>query len=284
MKPNVVAIAGKIPEHAGAVIWWRLSGDVDIGELTKNWTLPKKLLPKVASPKVALTRAVGDLKEKDRFIRRFKGEEGGYVIVNEKKDDVKIMNFEVQCHVYLDDSYRIVIDPMKHHLRKTIQQSFERHQTLLEARDIGHWLSTKVTDALKAVSLRDTGGVYFVPHGSLPMLKKLTTVLKKCTDHVLFQIPALKSDEAVAAIVDALLREAAAEAKSVEDAIDTRTLGPRALKGKEAQCKTMIEKLASYEEFLGKSLDKMRDRLTKLASAAMEASMAADRGQQSLGF
>ena len=54
---NLVAVRGSAPDAAGAIVWWRLEGHVELERLAANWEaagLDPELLPGPLTPVEAL--------------------------------------------------------------------------------------------------------------------------------------------------------------------------------------------------------------------------------------
>ena len=60
VQPNIVAVLDN-PEEAGAIIWWRLSGELSLETLRDAWgaaSLDSKLLPKEPTAVTAMARVL----------------------------------------------------------------------------------------------------------------------------------------------------------------------------------------------------------------------------------
>jgi hypothetical protein len=82
---GLIALTEKV-DTAGAVIWWRLTGEVDLEHLRSEWRargLNEKDLPQPATPKTALRRAVQQVVEKHVLARQI---DDGWAVVREYQD------------------------------------------------------------------------------------------------------------------------------------------------------------------------------------------------------
>lgn len=274
-------------DTAGSIVWWRLSGILRHNVLKATWIgegLDEDLLPKPTKDKTALSRALKELERgnKHRLIRKL--QTGGWAIVNEtaQGDD---LDYAIDCRVEMNGAGP-KFDPEFHPIAPEVFARFQHNKEHLTQTDVSSWL-TKLTDHVRAVSLRDTGGVYFIPREKLPTWEKMVKAIRMSSAHVIHKVPALKSEEAVEAILDAITREAQAEVEGLENALVDDGLGERALTNRAAKCDDIRQKLETYEGLLGKSLDgfknKMEDLKANLAAAALIAGMAdPDQGELEL--
>lgn len=264
-KPALVAVSDATPGTAGAIVYWRLSGGLDLSRLSDAWDaqgLDRKLLPDEPTPAVALRRAVAVLKKPDTRIeatraglvvldRRETGTEGDLEFTKRLVANVDVVGrIKVSFAADSDEASQVVI-------------AYNQALDTLAGPDVSPWLSSLMR-ALHAVPLRDTGGVYFVPRFSMTRFEKMLAALRESTDHVIAAIPALDSSEAVSAILDALESEAEGELSSIRRDLEAESLGARALNTRIGVTSAVEVKLSSYENLLGGKLDGLRDRIEKM--------------------
>lgn len=261
---------------AGALVYWRLEGSLDPQELEVLWAkaeLPAGLLPAPPAPSTALQRAMKGLTSKRTLVRPLDGR-GALALVAERadKDDLE---HHVTLKVRLDAANRPIFEPAEHKLAPMIREEYDRQLDLCSAQDIGTWLCV-VVRKFDGVGLREGGGFYYIPADQLARWDAAVAAIRRISAHQLFQIPAMRSDEAVAAILDALEQEATTEAKRMEDELASATLGGRALTGRVSHCEAVEAKIGRYEALLGGSLETLRARLETLRGALAVAAIQAD--------
>lgn len=292
---DVVAITDISQDAAGAIVLWRLSGDTNLDKLRAAFAahgIDEKLLPETPSPETALRRAVKEHEDKRMLVRPLPGKRAAYALVTEharaEEEAAQVQNaleYSVLLTVRLayngDDgapnlefSYA---DDKLSAIAADIRSTFTVGMDRVTSNDTVGWLCDMVRH-VKAVPLRDTGGVYFVPRQTLPLWRKIAASLRSASATYVAEIPALKSSEAVDTILDSLQREAdqflgtmEEELRKAADAPDG--MGSRAIKTRIARCDASVEKLSIYEKLLGVRLDKVRDRVgalqANLAAAAL---------------
>jgi hypothetical protein len=283
---NVIALPqGMAGASTGAVVWWELTGNVNHAKLVEAWEeqgLDKELLPDLPSAKVALTRAVDDVVRENAARKKHRVSDANWLVFDVKPSQEKNKKAEFievfDASLNKDKSAPVVTlrDDADPTLSKQIRDRFFVHQSRLEATDIGTWLSTKMLGKVDAVSLRNRGGIYFVHKEQVETFSKIKAALTKVSTHLVFKMDALKSDEAVEAILHAITSEAKQQADDIENVLDKGGVGPRAYKTQRKHAEEMIKKVEVYENLLDKKLDDLRERLADLAASSMEAAMAAE--------
>lgn len=271
---------------AGAIIWWRLSGDTDLEALKQSWLamgLDEKLLPDNPSKTVALSRAAADQGTARRLIRPLPGGKG-WAIVDETPDRVNgRLTYSTLADLRLQGGELVVVNGNYDDSQKLtdkevaqVRAAFEGYQRRLTISDVSSWLSHLVAGELKTVSLRDTGGVYFVPADKVDTYRAIVKALCGASRHRMFEVPALKSDEAVDAILDAVLREADGQCEAMETELDTKDFGKRALQARQRSCEKLRLKVEAYEALLGRSMGQVRERIENLKASVVAAELTVD--------
>ena len=269
--PHIMAVPEMAQAGAGAITYWRLSSKpVEHAALVAAWAqarLPVGLLLSTPEPATALRRTVADLRGARRLVRSVRGT---HVIVDETPNAKTVerpsdVEYTPQATVSLDKVGRVVVAPAhKTVLRDEIAAQYERMLGLLLDSDFSSWFATKLIPFVQGVSLRPSGGMYFVPRAQVETWTRIVDAIRAVSDHRVFSIPAMESTEAVAAIVDAIQQEATAEADDIAKDLNAGKLGTDALDTRVDRTKAMAAKVERYETLLGVKLDEMRDRLTEL--------------------
>lgn len=275
-KTDIVAVTDAQRGQAGAIVLWRLSGELDFDRLSAAWAregLEEGLLPTRPSPEVALRRAVRE-QEGPRLLVRSLPSRAGYALVDvrEVQDPDAPLAFDVGLLVRLDGSktgLEFNGHQHQHRLAGPIGEEFRACLRRIEAEDTGLWLADLVKRVARAVPLRDTGGVYFVPQESVELWGKISACVREASDTFFAEVPAMTSAKAVAAILDAVTREAAGQIEGVEADIQKALaerggMGARAVRTRLSACAALEAKLATYESLLDTRLEDVRGRLVGL--------------------
>jgi hypothetical protein len=270
---SVIALPDVIQGTTGAMVYWRLEGELEPAELRILWYqagLDPAWLPSTPAPSTALARAMRGRTTRRRMLRSLE-ERGAHALVNETaKGDS--LDYSVGLRVKLDVAGRPVFDPADHPLRPQIKADYEHHLEVCSSDDIGAWLVTAVTRC-DGVAMRDRGGIYYVPPGQIALWDVMVSCMKRVSSHRTFKIPAMATGDAVEALIDAIEREATEEAAKLEAELLADELGERALQARVTRCEAMEAKVGRYEGLLGRKLDTLGQRLValrgNLAAAAL---------------
>lgn len=289
---NDFMIVKEAVETAGCVTYWRASGSVSIAALTKAWTdagLDEKLLRKPPEPVTAFRRAVLDLAERRdvndkterRVLVRPQAEPHAWAIVEEiATEGAPPVYTTLMIASYVnggsDFKYVAGTQDVVLALGQRIMNGWSAQQGMYDTSDVTGWL-VALAKKQNAVTLRDTGGVYFIPQPAMDFWNKAATALQSVSSHMVLRIPAMKNAEAVAAITDAVNEEA----KQIAAAMDAELalegddkLGSRALKSRVEAAEKLLAKINSYEKLLDTQMEirkRIEDLSANLAMAAMSA-------------
>lgn len=278
MSEDYIAVPGLPSAALGAIVYWRINGSTKLEDLQESWErarLPSGDLPVEVAAETALRLACQEQKQKRRLVRPLQ-DGRGYAIVEEtaEGDD---LSHRVAVRVKLVPCFWT--DSPERLIAHEIRASYERHLNEIHAAAFGSWLVKRVTDC-SAVSLRDTGGIYFIPRHGMAHWRRIATAIREASPHQLFEIPAMKSDEAVLSIVDALTSEATAEMEALREELAGGELGGRALKSRQAACQAVSAKVAEFSALLGIQMSVVASQLTQLEAEITAAQLAAEAAEE----
>lgn len=272
-----LVITESVVAVAGAVSYWRIASDTNLVTLAAAWKkhgLAEDQLPTPPKDEVALGRAVADMVEKRVLVRPL-ARRGAWGIVQEtvteRPGTTPRLDHTTLVNVFFRQGQMVVEQAQGTWEQRNlyvarVDDAFNRHRNSLAHSDISSWL-LGIAYKLGAVSLRDSGGVYFIPRKDIEIWNKVADAVEE-TGSTIFRIPAMRTAETVAAITDALTAEAAAVAQTMEDelmATGDDALGVRALKTRAVSATALLEKLSTYEELIGRQLD-IRQRIESLSA------------------
>lgn len=256
---TLVAVS-KADETTGAISYWQLSGDVELAKLEearKAAGLEEEKFPKAISVEVALRRSIEDLKNRHVMVRS--NPKGGWHLVHEVTDGDGNVSYHVGAHIFINKENAVCVEPGQGETPEQaaevavgVRAAVDAHRGKLSTVDISDWL-VRLARSLDAVTLRQRGGIYFVPCDAMEMFNKVKAALKVAHPaHTVYEIPALRSDSTVTAIVDAVATEVSDLVIGVEAELQDPEFGARAAHNREETVVALIEKVRRYERLLGK--------------------------------
>ena len=152
--------------------------------------------------------------------------------------------------------------------RDLLRAEYSLARDQIASQDIGAWLCRKLS-ALSAVSLRPSGGFYFLPRPEVEKWEKLSGALKACSRHSVFAIPAMRSSDAVDAILQALTSDTQQACDKIAGEIGA--VGKRALESRQLETANLLERTMKYESLLGTRLDSLRKAIEETRGAVATA-------------
>lgn len=260
----------------GAVMYWHLSGACDLGKLATAWKaqgLDEKILPGTPSETVALSRAAKSQANKHTLVRQHP--EGGWVIVHESKTETSLdYTLGLRVRIEKDENGKPKLLATKPQgacdmeeigrVLREIRAEYDRALTELSSQDVSVWIVRLASWHLQAVALRETGGLYFVPSTHIETFKKMKAAIKAATSHVIYEIPAMHSDEAIAAVLDAIVNETETALVEIQNEVTAKDFGTRGIKSRLNALDEAKEKVIGYSKLLGRDLTDLTKRIGKL--------------------
>ena len=189
------------PEHLGDMVFWSLA-DARIDRLTLQsiWPLDPALLPDAPTAERALKLAVRDAQvgQRGRLIRLGKESEDEviFAIVHEERHPDGSLTYTQEARVHLDRQREVVTsDAPSHDIVATITAGFSTFKNTHPADDVRRAI-VKALHSFAAVTLREGGGVYWVPAPFAAKLRQLQAAIEKIGSSRVYILPVHKSAEA----------------------------------------------------------------------------------------
>jgi hypothetical protein len=271
--------------NAGATCWWRLSGEVSRAALATTWaaaSLDEDLLPAGATPGAALRRALRDFQKARQLVRPL-DQDLTFAIVREDVVDKRPVNAVLLNVEMGKDDELVIADPEGYAghapLAEALRAAYAHALTTYDTNDVSNWMANQLLPRVNAVSLRDRGGFYFIPATTIDQWRTMVRAVRSVSSHKVYELPAMACDEAVDAVLDAVTREAEAEAVKMEDRLINEDLSPRALRNQVAKLDKLAGKLTSYEDLLGGHMTTLQARLEALNAQMAAAIFTAEAKQ-----
>ena len=259
--------------NAGAIVWWRLTDAVSVDRLAAAWTMaahPMGLLPNRSSGFAALRSALQDVSKGNRVLVRPLEGRIGFALVDEEasRDDLQ---YDVRVTVKLDDNEDVgLIFSHAGGQESDIEKAFNARKGSYSGGRIGSWLSDLAMHQCSGISLRPTGGVYFIPRDSVEQFRSYADALEMSSACTVYEVPAMESESAVKAILDALMAEAETEVEEIATDLAPDT-HKKSLNSRKRRCEAMGKKLEAYADLLGDALDGIKAKLDVTHAKVVEA-------------
>ncbi len=298
-KSNIIAIDDNLEEPLGYITYWNTSGEHSFDHIKQYWLsagLSEDALLSTCSEKVAMRRACDqtcrDLNAttaaaKSRTQYKVVNQRGHNVIVRYDEKDVDPASDEIPldpkpiAEFWVDrvetgqgKNKTVTYTPINRrgdHF-PDVMTHYEHFMDQILARDIGPWL-IDVADAMKAVRMRDNGGIYFIPRVMVKKWDKVVWAMKESGCALVQKLPAVDASDAVEAVIDALKTEVSSKLEKMTEELASGELQGRALDTRIAKCRELQEKVAGYAKLIGHIPDledQAKDMRRKITHARMQ--------------
>jgi hypothetical protein len=278
MQPQIMAVAGA--ESVGAITYSRLSTDVPLQRLRELWTernFDESLMIPPPTAENVLRRALASQKQGMRMLLRPLEGRNGYALVAEKvKDDQLDYDLAGMLRARIDypnpedhKCEKLTVTPQDHPRSASILARYEELRDTVSAASFGSgWIWRYLAPRCHAVSLRDCGGIYFIPRDKVPLWTAWCDAIEEaCPGVKIYRIPAVSGTEALEAIMDSLRMEAEAAVAAINEDLSktgVSQLGKRALLNRKDRTQEVRDKVAHYEKLFQVNLDDLQEQLVSL--------------------
>jgi hypothetical protein len=158
-----------------------------------------------------------------------------------------------------------------------LYHDYHKAMNRVEGSAVGRSL-VSIVEHLDGLTLKDTGGVYWVPSEAVPVIMAMREGLRSTVAiDVLENKPTV---EAIEAFRRALTREIDTEVQEISKEISGGDLGERALENRAERARELLNKISSYEDILGTTLETLRDSVDVPKQAAATALAMIESGNQ----
>jgi hypothetical protein len=205
---SVLATGG---QHLGDLIWWSLAeARIDTTTLENIWAgarLAPEFLPEPPTAEKALKAAIREAAtgQPDRLIRLGKEDEAEIVfaVVRETRHDDGSVTYQQETRIILDRRAESVSSDIPgHDLAPVIATRFTELRATHTPDDVRRAMM-KTLDACAAVTLRDHGGVYWVPAPHAETVRRLQSAIEKIGSSRVYLLPVHASADANRTLGDA---------------------------------------------------------------------------------
>jgi hypothetical protein len=165
----------------------------------------------------------------------------------------------------------MVVQPNGYH---NAQSVFNHEMGLCASHKVLRCL-TRVLDHLNGVTLRDRGGLYWLPQDKMATFNSVAQVIQNAGSNTVYTLTTAHDTESVRAICDALTNEVNSELDTINKNIMDPEKKKRAKKTNQTRAVNLRAQVAEYESILGTALDSLKDRCDEADTAAAVTILAA---------
>jgi len=259
-------------------VYWKLPPTITFSdlELAAEIVFGGKAPPTPMSPSAALRLMIEREWVRERYsrgealvkpVRMMNASDAFAVVPREGTADNIMYKQEYAVGITGNPPQLVFTDNCTPMMRETLRANYPRYLKTLSSIELSHWMVRVCREQLSGFSMNKSG-VYFIP----PEGVKLWRELKMCLEvHgvAMHEIPAVRCDQALEALVDGLKDFIATANRELYDEYEERLAAGKTTQQrvKAARAKELQERLdviAKYEELFGVGLEAIREDTTKL--------------------
>lgn len=262
----------------GAVTFWSLTDGISLDTLRLNcpsWL--SKLLPEQGAPLGALKRVLTRRIAHNPALYMRPVDRDGYVIMEGEEVNGKLTG-EERGRVVLarvagvpGDAGRILtMAPFHQAVFDEIGYQWLAERRRTTASDLGSTLSKAVvSDRIRGVPLRPTGGIYWVPKDRLPAWQEVAAGIEASGGCKVWTPPFAHGAESIRTVCDNLTDYVEKEMAKVNKGLVNEDLGERARATKHKRAEGLNDLVTHVEATLEVTLQSLRDTTTNVGDLAV---------------
>lgn len=151
-----------------------------------------------------------------------------------------------------------------------IQSAYEVYRATLGGTAIGGAL-VEIVKTLQGVSLKDSGGVYWLPPDKCERWEEIIKAFESAGDNKVYIMRTVMDLQTVRAVSDNIADEVLKANQDLQDEICSGKLGEQAVLNRLEKARALHQRVRSYEEILGKTMQGLHDAILVADTAAASA-------------
>lgn len=241
--------------HLGDVLFWTLhDATVARSALEQTWkanNLDVSLLPEPPTPEKALKAAIRDNQAgHPELLLRFCRESDAevmFAVVREKRDQSGNLEYVVECRIALEKkSERLTLDDPAHEIARSVARRFRELRHTHSSDEIRRCI-VRTLSSFSAVTLRESGGVYWVANVHADDLRRLQAAIESIGSSRFHLLPVHDSPEAQVTLGEAAARSLEDELTELKQEVEEFLTVPPDRRS------TLTRRIASFDALRSKA-------------------------------
>lgn len=213
-------------------------------------------------------KSSGEVTKRDKSVQsRLKPELNGFEVLDVTRKDAD-NDYVVDFAVKVDEDERVQVSRGWASADK-IQSAYNVYRETLDGTAIGGVL-IKIVTALKGVTLRDNGGIYWLASDQLDRWEQVIQVFESAGSNQVYMARTVLDGRTVKAVTDALVDEVAKRSDELEAEIRSGKLGEQAIENRKQTALQLHKRVSEYESILGQTMKHLHQviGIAELAAAS----------------
>ena len=289
-------------DASGEIVTWSLTSTTNVDKLREALTEIEgangkvrdfsRFTPKTNTCLKALHAALMKVFRRSTLIRPLKKGGRGYSIVREETNKTSAVTgnaatllhntiFEVRlpdAHSKVPDFLEIEEDGLPSELEAQIRAEFIRQLAVVPHSNLASSL-TRIVDHLHGISIRPSGGVYWMPEPVKVYFDNIANAVMECGPGCeVHCAETVVGPKLTSMVVDNLVRTLRDEMERVADELDANSMLPEDDQWGERKLKTMLDRakhldkrIRGYQKMMGVNLQELKDQLSELDTSVSSA-------------
>lgn len=271
---------------AGAMTYWTLGQQTDPVRLANGLTalgLPK-YNPAPRSWLMSLKAALAQMFDRpEELVRPLKHKErNGYIVVVEEKGDYN-NSYSRKVGASADPNTGEAFVNVGDCDQAELQRLTNHFRRVLPAASVSAMLTDMIRQELDGITLKDNGGLYFIPEEHVGKWMDLCHVVENAavqpTTNDMSVVPLEMNEMTMRDIKRQITAEMERDAGALEEELRTNNLGTDALVNRVHRAADLQHRIERYEQILGETLAVCREKLAIAVSAFAVATAEKEDGE-----
>jgi hypothetical protein len=219
----------------------------------------------------------GEKVKRDKIIQaRINQKVNGYEVVDVERKESSQNDYCTDFAARMDEHGNVLIT--KGYANSTkLQELFAQHKAILGGNAVGRTL-VEIIAHLKGTTLREAGGVYWLPEESIPTWHQVIDAFQASgTKTKVYCVRTVMDSQTVRAVKDAIVEEVMGAASILTQEITSGSLGERAIEFRKSKALALHARVSEYEGILNETLTTLHE-VIKVAEVAAASAVAVQDG------
>lgn len=271
----------------GQVVFWTLGEDSNHTTLEQGLTACSlgRYCPDENTSKAALKSALVSVYGSRRCLIRPLEGRAGYLVVQEKGEgegNISLSHVPLFSVDVPTGPEGIVFknpesgETIGNHMGATVRDRFWQELDKVPSHKVARAL-VNIIDRISGTSLRETGGIYWIPEKTLPIWEKVVSAVESASpknSNAIYALNTAKDDDCLRAVVAGLTHSVSSEMDTIRGKIQSGKLGKKALDTQNSRAADLRLKIELYEKLFGKTLTELKDSTEDLEAAEVMTALA----------
>lgn len=264
----------------GATVYWSLRDGANLQQLQEGFSTLglDAAIPEELEDSIAVRRALSKVFPTRRTLVRPMERRGKWAVVQETVGQEELEHEHTLTVEAIRADYgqkTVIVQPYLSEWGRPIQDAFMEEKKTLPSSRLGKSLTTVIA-SLRGISLRESGGFYWIPQEGLELWKEVGEVVAAAGGGTLYALKTALDNATVSAVCDGLTAQVESEVERLTEEISSGELQKRAIRNRKARARKLDELVSFYSGILGKALNGLTGKVEEINTVVTIAELQLD--------